>query len=249
MNLSELELDYWETQVARVESIRSRIAARSDVISDGRCVPSEDSLSSGMGKRLFLAVLFIDIVNSSKRPCESAAEQSSALRAYDLFFTEMIRIAEEYDGTVEKNTGDGLMAYFSDEGPNISGHAAQKCLSSVLTMWRINKRKLSGIYAASNMPEICFRAGLDYGPVTIAQIGAARRFGSRVAIGTTANVACKMLEGTEEGIYIGENILRHIPSNWAAHAVLHKEQTGYTFEQSGSPYRFFEFTGGWKDPA
>jgi adenylate cyclase len=36
------------------------------------------------------------------------------LRVLNLYFSEMIKIAEEYGGTVEKNTGDGLMAYFED---------------------------------------------------------------------------------------------------------------------------------------
>ena len=30
-----------------------------------------------------------------------------------LFFSEMIRVVGDYGGTVEKNTGDGIMAYFA----------------------------------------------------------------------------------------------------------------------------------------
>ena len=64
------------------------------------------------------------------------------LRVFDFFFTEMIRIAEDYGGTVEKNTGDGLMAYFEDGG----GHresGAKRAVACALTMmdttsWLIN---------------------------------------------------------------------------------------------------------------
>jgi len=43
------------------------------------------------------------------------------LRVLNLFFTEMIRIVEDYGGAVEKNTGDGLMAYFEDRAADDPG--------------------------------------------------------------------------------------------------------------------------------
>ena len=36
------------------------------------------------------------------------------LAALNLFFSELVKVAEDYGGTVEKNTGDGLMAYFDE---------------------------------------------------------------------------------------------------------------------------------------
>ena len=54
-----------------------------------------------------MAVLFLDISGFSVRKSETVEEQGMILKILNLFFTEMIRIAEEYGGTVEKNTGDG----------------------------------------------------------------------------------------------------------------------------------------------
>lgn len=65
-----------------------------------------------------MAIMFLGISDFSSRPAESSAEQLTLLVALNFFFGEMIRIAEDYGGTVEKNTGDGLMAYFEDAGGN-----------------------------------------------------------------------------------------------------------------------------------
>lgn len=49
-----------------------------------------------------MAVMFIDICGFSSRPMETLEEQDLTLRVLNLFFTEMIRIAEEYGGNVER---------------------------------------------------------------------------------------------------------------------------------------------------
>jgi class 3 adenylate cyclase len=48
----------------------------------------------------------------------------------NLHCSEMTRVAEEYGGTVEKNTGDDLMAYFEDnsgDGFKASGQSLHIC--------------------------------------------------------------------------------------------------------------------------
>jgi adenylate cyclase len=84
-------------------------------------VPAEDSLVLGEGRRIQLAVLFLDICGWSSRPSFLPHEQATNLQILNLFFTEMVRVAEDYGGEVEKNTGDGLLAYFPngtrDDGP------------------------------------------------------------------------------------------------------------------------------------
>jgi len=60
---------------------------------------------------------------------DTPAEQDLMLRVLALFFSEMIRIAEEYGGVVEKNTGDGLMVYFSDGAGILGTSSVQKAVS------------------------------------------------------------------------------------------------------------------------
>ena len=90
----------------RVESLRRAINERSQV-RPGRVIPEGDDVAIGSGRRLNLAILFLDISGFSARCSFHPEEQATNLRVLNLFFSEMIKIAEDYGGVVEKNTGDG----------------------------------------------------------------------------------------------------------------------------------------------
>ena len=110
------------------------------------------------------------------------------LRILNLFFTEMIRVVEDYGGAVEKNTGDWLMAYFEDRAAIDPGtNSVKRALACVLTMDATNEMLVAPVLRATGVPTLRFRTTIDYGPVTIARIGAPRRFNANVAIGNTAN--------------------------------------------------------------
>src|SRR5450631_1860661 len=116
MTYDSLPKTYWEEQIARVEALLDKINGN-DAAAAGRVVPGDDDLAIGEGRRLDLAVMFLDISGFSRRWSVTPGQQDMMLRTLNLFFTEMIKIAEDYGGTVEKNTGDGLMAYFESDGP------------------------------------------------------------------------------------------------------------------------------------
>jgi len=249
MDYERLTKSYWDEQVARVMAVRNKIIAREDSVADGRVVPEEDDLAIGTGRRLEMAVMFLDICGFSGRPSETVAEQELMLQVLNLFFTEMVKVAEDYGGVVEKNTGDGLMAYFNDNEGTPPESGCKRAVASALTMMRVNALLINPILRASRIEALKFRIGIDYGAVTIAQIGAARRFGSLVAIGTTANVACKMLSVAEaDEIIIGETVVRRLPVAWHQWCILKRTETGWIFRRSQLPYCFFTFTGRWTNP-
>ena len=112
----------------------------------------------------------------SSRRSETEEEQELLLRILNLFFTEMIKIAEDYGGTMEKNTGDGLMAYFEDGGGEPREGGAKRAVACSLTMMAANEHLIKPILLATPVPELQFRISIDYGNVTVARLGAARRF-------------------------------------------------------------------------
>jgi adenylate cyclase len=63
-----------------------------------------------------LAVLFLDICGFSSRPNWTPQEQNTVLGIMNVFMAEMLSIVNDFGGTCEKNTGDGLMAYFGENG-------------------------------------------------------------------------------------------------------------------------------------
>lgn len=245
MNYDGLPASYWQGQIERIMALRDRIAG-APALQAGRVVPSEDDLAIGAGKRLSLAVLFMDISDFSKRTSETEEQQGSILKLLNLFFTEMIKIAEEYGGTVEKNTGDGLMAYFEDDGGTPPEGGAKRALACALTMMAANDYLIKPILEATPLPEIKFRVSIDYGNVTVARLGAPRRFNANVAIGATANFACKMLRHAAPGeIVLGATVLLHIPQEWLQFTELMDVSTGWSYLSSGVPYRLYRYKGRW----
>jgi class 3 adenylate cyclase len=245
MNYDGLQTAYWQSQIARVGALRDKIAA-TDPTQPGRVVPDEEDLAIGQGRRLRMAVLFLDISGFSSRPSETEDEQRLLLKVLNLFFTEMIKIAEEYGGTVEKNTGDGLMAYFEDGAGDPAETGSKRAVSCALTMMAANQHLIKPILDATPVPDIRFRISIDYGTVIIARLGAARRFNANVAIGATANFACKMLSFAQPGeIVIGASVRDGLPPGWYQFIQSMPVTTGWSYCVSGLPYALFKYTGRW----
>lgn len=247
MDYDGLKKSYWQSQAERIEQLRRRISERPE-IGSGRVVPEDDTLRIGDGKRMNMAVMFIDICDFSSRKMETTAEQDLILRTLNLFFTEMTRIAEEYGGHVEKNTGDGLLIYFVDNEGDPKELGAKRAVAAALTMMASNAYLLGPILKASHTEELAFRVSIDYGKVTIARLGPPRRYNANVAIGTTANFASKMLKhaGKNE-IVLGEEAKKQLPIDWQIlWTEPHPSNTGWVYRQSQEPYLLYKYTGRWR---
>lgn len=245
MDYLSLKSSYWQQQVERVDRVRQQISDRLNV-SSGRTIPDSDDLAMATGRRLLAAVMFLDISGFSSRGSETEEEQKSQMAALNLFFSEMIKVAEDYGGTVEKNTGDGLMAYFEDRAGTANG--SHRSVACSLTMFAAANTLLNPILNRSNIDAINFRICIDYGTITIAKLGAARRFNAIVAIGTTANIASKMLAVAKAGeLLIGENVRKQLPEYWrSTWTSLHSYHTGWIYRASGLPYSFYLYNGRWR---
>lgn len=246
MNYDGLSTSYWEAQKERIEKMRAKIAA-STYLGPGRLVPDDGSLAIGDGRRLKMAIVFIDICGFSSRRMETMEEQEIMLKVLNLFFSEMIKISEEYGGNVEKNTGDGLMIYFNDGEGNPIESGAKRALSCALTMLATTEFLINPILVASSVEKIDFRVSIDYGEVTIAKIGSPRRFSANTAIGSTANFASKMMRhaGRNE-IVIGASVREKLPQDWQLNFTSPiAEPTGWSYIATGAPYVLYKYTGRW----
>jgi len=104
-----------------IEDVIERCNKRVDVLADriggvtaGRVMPDLDQVTIGTGKRFNLSVLFLDICGFSARPNWTTEEQKQVLVVMNIFMAEMLNVVRDFGGTYEKNTGDGLMAYFGE---------------------------------------------------------------------------------------------------------------------------------------
>jgi class 3 adenylate cyclase len=247
MNYDGLERTYWESQIGRVEQLRQKIATRAAAPA-GRVIPDDADLAIGSGRRLPATIMFADISGFSERRSVTAEEQELMLRVLNLFFTEMIRIVEDYGGVVEKNTGDGLMAYFEDRSAqDPGGNSVKRAVACALTMDATNEYLLAPILRATGVPPLRFRTAMDYGRVTIARIGAPQRFNANVAIGNTANFASRMLAMINpDDIALGANAYFRLPVFWrTTWTEISPVRTGWSYLDSPLPYSLYLYKGCW----
>ncbi len=247
MNYDGLEQRYWEQQTARVHALRERITARSEA-RPGRLVPDDADLVIGTGRRINAAIMFTDICSFSVRSSSTAEEQEMMLRVLNLYFTEMIRVVEDYGGAVEKNTGDGLMAYFEDGGRGTAEeNATKRAVACALTMNAANLYLIEPILRASDVLPITFRTSIEYGPITVARIGAPSRFNANVAIGNAANFAAKMIGLIGRGdIGLGAAACARLPDSWRRQwTKLADVNTGWVYIKTNQPYPLYLYTGRW----
>lgn len=248
-SLKELTSAYARIQVERVRATLERIIARPSPVSSGRLIPVSSDIAIHDGRRIEATVLFLDICKFSNRPCETEEDQLLTMRILSLFFSEMIRIVEDFGGTVEKNTGDGLMAYFATSGPQ-GETIQQRATACALTMFFAAENLINPIITHSKHPQLDFRICMDHGNVTIAKVGAARRFNGIVAIGTTANIASKMLSiAGPNQLLVGNAVIVGLPDSWVENwARLETSNSGWVYESSGMSYPLWTYHGRWKVP-
>lgn len=241
-----LSAAYLKRQVERTLDTLDRILGR-PLTTTGRVIPEATDLAIHGGRQIEATVMFLDICRFSSRPSWTAQEQQTVLDTLALFFTEMIRIVEDHGGVVEKNTGDGLMAYFVAT-TGIS--AAQRAVAAALTMFDAQARLINPILSKSGITALDFRVCLDHGPVTIGRVGAHRGFNAIVAIGATANIAAKMLQtATANTLLIGTLARTGLPTMWQTRFVRQAPvETNWSWRDTGAPYAFWEYIGRWTDP-
>jgi len=246
MRYDGLSAAYWQRQAERINTIREKINAR-ESSAPGRVIPDSLDIVIGTGRVLDVAVMFLDISGFSSRPSGARVDQAVNVRVLALFFSEMVRIAEDYGGSVEKNTGDGLLVFFEDGGGDPPAEGTQRALACAMTMFAANDVYIRAILERSRIQPIEFRVSIDHGPVTIARLGAAKRFNSVVAVGSTANFASKMLANARAGeIVLGQNARSRVPSVWGHFVELAVLVTGWVHANTPMPYLLYRFTGRWQ---
>jgi adenylate cyclase len=135
-------------------------------------------------QELEATVLFSDIVGFSR-----LAERMTPRDVAELlneYFSRMADVVFEYEGTVDKFIGDGIMAVFGAPYPQ-PDHAA-RALRAALTM-----RRHLEVWNAErpSRPPIEIRVGINSGNVVVGPIGSTRRKEITV-LGDTVNVASRI---------------------------------------------------------
>ena len=139
---------------------------RVDASTPGRVFPDEERLAIGEGKHFDeMAVLFLDICGFSALPNWTTDEQKLVLKTLNLFMGEMLTVVRDYGGTFEKNTGDGLMAYFG-EGARSTAEVVKPAVEAAITMHYLNDNLLNYFLIRLDASRFSFGSELMSEPIT-----------------------------------------------------------------------------------
>jgi class 3 adenylate cyclase len=192
----------------------------------------------GEARRLKLCVLFLDICRFSQIESGEDADQDSVLKLLNLFMAEMLHVLRASGGYFEKNTGDGLMAYF---GEGTQSERTLRAVEAAVTMHHFNDHVISPRLKRLGLTEVRFRVGIETGLVTVANVGVRGDHHSLVAIGNTANVACKLMTLLPNGgIVMGHAARELLPYNWKGQTTELGGLPGFVFKGTGNPYTAWE---------
>jgi adenylate cyclase len=141
------------------------------------------------GERLEVTVLFADIRGFTSLSERLAPE--TVVELLNTFFTEMVDLVFEYQGTLDKFLGDALMAEFGV--PVAIPQAPARAVECALAM----RRRLQEMQAQGRTPIQGMRIGINTGEAIVGNIGSDKRMDFTV-IGDVVNVAARLQEYAKE---------------------------------------------------
>ena len=184
-------------------------------ITEGRVIPDVAALALGkIGKEIELAMLFIDIRESTK--IVDGLRRTTAARMYKSFHWGVSKIARLNNGELRSFNGDGVLVAFI--GDNKRTNSAKAALQMSWFAQKVLKPKLDAVFqnnqglSGQNI-EFDFGIGVDVGKVLIVRGGIrGENNNDLVWVGNATNYAVK-LSGLSEGnfhIYISEDVYKNM---------------------------------------
>jgi len=156
------------------------------------------------GERKQVTVMFCDMKGST--PLSEKIGHEKIYSIMDEVFEILIHKVLDYGGTVNKMTGDGVMALFG--APVALEHAPQRAIRSALAIHREMTRLSNRLKSESGIPPIKLRIGINTGPVVVGSLGNDLRV-EFTAMGDTVNLASRMEGLAEPGTtYVTEEIFK-----------------------------------------
>jgi len=209
--------------------------------------PDIKNLNLGEGRKITAGVLFVDIVSFTERSAYATPEQ--LLLLLDIFLSEMTTIVNDWGGTVEKFTGDGLMAIF-DMAQTTIDKMAKNIIDVATTMKYCIEGPINSFLHSRGIEPIKYRIGIDGGQIIIGRLGI-RGDNDPVAIGWPANISAKLQERAEpNGTLLGNFIYKNLPEWEKEHCVAHVIPSSWTYIINGTveKYPFYSYHGIWIIP-
>lgn len=229
----------------RVEERRDTILDRLSDIPNGQTTPKLESLTIHSAKEYRLGMVFVDINDFSGYI--SRNDNEDTLFMLNLFIPEAMELVRDYDGKLEKNTGDGILAYFG-AGEN-DGDAVENLLEYIATLKWALANHINPLLEEEGVETITISAGAAYSNVYISRIGAHsgnQQMNRLTAVSSGANVASELedMADTNE-YYVNDGVYENSDreDGWGQYLWDKGEHDGYLW--GGDQAHYYNFSGIW----
>lgn len=164
-------------------------------IPQGRVMPDLDEMRFSEAKRFSLGVVFVDIHDSGRYLTENGPKET--LFMLNIFIPQIMQLVHDFDGYFEKNTGDGILAYF---GVGQSDRNSVEGLLEYLAAVRyVLSDHINPTFEEYGVEPISISAGAAYAQnVYLCRIGITGQ-SRRTAISTNANASFELEERASGG--------------------------------------------------
>ena len=209
-----VDLGEWLGQRAADRNRRLQSALSS--IEGTRDVPDREEVNIGSARRTRGVILFADTVGSTRLAQRYAKEPEKMLLTLNLLIPTLMDAAKYYGGEFEKNTGDGILAYFGVGDSYSDEFAAVSAVGAAEAMLWATRHIVNPQLRERGLNEVKITVGADLGDVLLARIGLQRVTNGTpmVAVGLIANRAAKIQGSAAPGqARIGENLFRALPKD------------------------------------
>ena len=139
------------------------------------------------GERKQVTVLFADMENFTPLVEKLGPEEAYAIM--DQVYEILIHKVNDFEGTVNEMTGDGVMALFG--APIALEDAPQRAIRSALAVHQEIARFSDRMKQEKSIPQIKMRIGIHTGPVVVGTLGNDLRVEFK-AVGDTVNLASRI---------------------------------------------------------
>ena len=197
-------------EVARLSRLKRffspRLAAR---------LVAEAGDTAWLSHRAEVTVLFADLRGFSAFAEHASVDQVMATLAE--FHAAMGRLIFEFDGTLERFTGDGMMVFFNDPDPvpDHSAHAVRLALAMQAEAARLAPGWRRGAGTAGGVGLAGLAIGLARGPATLGAVGFEARL-DYAAIGPVTNLAARLCAEAAAGeVWVSQPVHSQIEGRFA----------------------------------
>ena len=231
----------------RIEEQAETVEERLEDIPDGRSMPDREDMLLASAKKFKLGILFIDVNGFSSY--SSNNPDRDTLFMLNLFIPEIMEIVRDYDSYFEKNTGDGILAYFGvgEDYATIS----ETVLEYFATVQYALANHINPTLEERSIEPITISGGASVGKnIHVSRIGK-HSLNRRTAVGTTANAASKLEDMAETNQYfVNEGIYQHADKEdgWGQYLKDKGRFEGFTWGSDSSGWEtqhYYHFNGIW----